>query len=673
MELRPFQREAVDAWVRGFRGCPFTGTVALATGTGKTLVALACMAEVSRENPEARFVVVVPTVALAEQWQSVIPTFTDVTEDEIGLLGGGAGKFEGFGGKKVLVAVLNTASKALPGIAAESQPLMLVVDECHRAGARQFSRVLDSKAEFRLGLSATPEREELDDDGLALAYDEQLVGESLGGVVYEFTLRDALEAGWLPDYSIHHHGVALLEAEQKRYDVLSRQVDDAAQELRGLGGEVGRGRQLALRNDDLGRAASAYVALTSERKDLLFHAGERGRVVVEILRGAIAERGSSARAILFHERVDEAEALFQELSRALTGISVALEHSGLPREQRRQALADFGAGDVQVLVSVKSLIEGIDVPAADIGISVASTSSVRQRIQSLGRVLRRSDDPDKVATMHILYVSKTVDEVIYGRADWSDLTGRDVNHYWTWPLFGIAPEPAAGPPRSPLPSEAAIYENQANLLPVVPGPWPGEVTGLEYSVSTNGTVHNGFDRLIANPQGVDEMMLNARGREGGRFHVTPQFRFVLVWERTADGPRPVVIGRLEEPFEVAPEVSEVPAVPGPRAAELRPGDVFTGTIDKANGTFKLGQRQGGVIERAAPDRGREYAFVEGTGRDELERNAQHLLGAWNDLGRPATKCFVNSDWQAWYEQGGDRLFLAHVPGGFVWPTDIEGR
>ena len=96
-----------------------------------------------------------------------------------------------------------------------------------------------------------------------------------------------------------------------------------------------------------------------------------------------------------------------------------------------------------MLVSVKSLVEGIDVPEADTGVSVASTSSVRQRVQALGRVLRRVVDEDgtsKRSTMHLLYVDGTVDDLIYAKADWSDLTGEDANHYWKWAFESELPE-----------------------------------------------------------------------------------------------------------------------------------------------------------------------------------------------------------------------------------------
>ena len=143
--------------------------------------------------------------------------------------------------------------------------------------------------------------------------------------------------------------------------------------------------------------------------------------------------------LLFHERVAEAEELFTELCARLPDTPMALEHSDLPAAARHSALARFRSGEVNVLVSVKSLVEGIDVPDADVGVSVASSSSVRQRIQTLGRVLRRRFDGGvKQAEMHVVYVHDTVDEAIYGKEDWSDLTGAEANRYWLWPLD---PEP----------------------------------------------------------------------------------------------------------------------------------------------------------------------------------------------------------------------------------------
>ncbi|WP_225333340.1 helicase-related protein [Halomicrobium urmianum] len=109
-------------------------------------------------------------------------------------------------------------------------------------------------------------------------------------------------------------------------------------------------------------------------------------------------------------------------------------HSG----HRSEAWNDFviewfrDEGFANVMLSVKALIEGVDVPSADVGIVRVSSGSVRQRIQTLGRVLRTGNDPDRKAEMYVLYARDTVDENIFERYDWrQELSQAEVRHL-TW-------------------------------------------------------------------------------------------------------------------------------------------------------------------------------------------------------------------------------------------------
>lgn len=662
-ELTEWQREAVEAWTYGVDGAPFRGTIEVVTGGGKSLIALTCIAEAARVAPGLKVAIVVPTQALAQQWRAVLATRTNLDPASIGLLGaGGKSTLEG---KQVLVAVLNTAAEQLPSLAAEHQPLMLVVDECHRAGAPKFSNVLTTPSEFRLGLSATPDREEVNDDGEPLAYDEQVVGRQLGGVVFSFGLKQARNAGWLPDYTLHHHAVMLLPDERERYARLSREVDDAADELRALGGDQVRARQLGRRADDLGRAAARWVMLTAQRKDLLYRAAERQRVASLIVKQLFATGQRRARAILFHERVAEAIELHNVLRAALPNISIALEHSKLPERERQAALASFASGDAPVLVSVKSLIEGIDVPAADTGLSVASTSSVRQRVQALGRVLRRAaEGGTKQSEMHLIYVGDTVDDLIYAKTDWSDLTGESLNRYWRWQPGSESPEALTGPPRTPKPTEDQAWTQLQESQTPLPAPWPGEFAGQEYSVSSAGVVHNSFKRLISNPQGIADMVSSLRrerGERGGRFRITPEHRLVLVWKPGEGEGEPWIVGQLDEAFVIADEVAERVDL---SLLDLVPGAEYHGPTDKTGGIFRLTQKGGGQVERAVPG-GREFALADGP--TPGAENARAVLAAWDRAGRPTARFFVNKQGHAWYEAEGERRFLADVAGGFEWP------
>jgi superfamily II DNA or RNA helicase len=666
-QLHSWQEDAVVAWARGHDSKPFTGTLEIVTGGGKTLIALACAARAAEQDEALNLAVVVPTEALARQWRQNLLQHTTLEPHEVGLLGAG-GKAT-FAHSRAIVAVINSAAAKLPSLATDGQPLMLIVDECHRAGAPKFRNVLDTRADFRLGLSATPDREELDDSGEPLAYDEQAVGQSLGGVVYRFTLKDARIAGWLPEFTLHHHGIALSPGEQRDYDSVSRRVDDAADALRAHGVEPARARSIATRQDEAGDAARVWVQLTSQRKDLLYRAQERQRVAA-LLTERLFEDGSRPRVILFHERVREAEALFDLLQRALPNVRVELEHSRLPGRRREAALAAFGSGEAPILVSVKSLIEGIDVPQADTGMSVASTSAVRQRVQALGRVLRRAvteAGESKVSTMHLLYVDDTVDDLIYAKADWTDLTGAEANRYWRWKFEAAEPEAVPTPPRTPLPTEDQAWDLLGQHVPDEPVPWPGITAGQEYSVKIGGAVHNAFGVQIVNTQGVDQMVAQIRGREGGRFRVTPQLGLVLVWQPEADEPSFYVVGRLDEPFMAVEESDARTAIE--EVAELSVGERYPGPSDKRGGAFKVSQRGGGLIERKVRG-GSEIAQLEGTGLPVKEANARKILAAWVGLNKPFSHFFVNSMGHAWYEGPSGRQFLGEVNGGFAWPESL---
>lgn len=664
-ELASWQEDAVDAWLKGDEGGTNRGTLEVVTGGGKTLIALACAARIAANEPELRVAIVVPTEALARQWRAALVRYTNVRHAEIGLLG--AGGKDSFRSMRVLVSVLNSAADRLPALARTAQPLMLIVDECHRAGAPSFSRVLTTPAQYRLGLSATPDRDELDEDGEPLAYDDQLVGQSLGRVVYRFTLRDAQERGWLPDYDIHHHGLALTPEERSEYDAASRRVDDLAEQLRDRGFDSGRAQQLRVRADDIGQLARSYIAATAQRKGLLYRAEERHRVAQQLVQRAL--RDGKHRVLLFHERVTEAAALAERLSEA--GIpGVGLEHSRLRTSERVAVVEDFRNGRLPVLVSVKSLVEGIDVPEADAGISVASSSSVRQRVQSLGRVLRRQFDtsaPSKHAEMHVLYVAETVDELIYAKEDWADLTGDGANHYWLWALHGEA-EPADGPPASPRPTEEQEWDRLDQRAPEAPTPWQGVLLGQEYSVDTLGTVTNSLGATISNAQHVADLVTAVRGRPGGRFRVTPTHLLVLIWGEGESGSVPFVAGQLAEPFVVEPE--DVGEAGHLDLADLAPGDIYPGRATREGGTFKLSQKRGGVIERRTRE-GSEFALVEGTNAPELQANARRVLEAWRQVLDRGITFHVTGDGHAWYTTNGKRRFLAAVPGGFAWPSTQE--
>lgn len=668
-ELAAWQKEAVEAWIRGDGRGRHRGTMEIFTGGGKTLIAIACAAAVAADVDHLKLAVVVPTEVLARQWRKSLVEHTHLQESEVGLLG--AGHRDDFRKCRVLVAVINSARDSLPELAEGVSELMLVIDECHRAGSPKNSRVLKTKSDYRLGLSATPDREELDETGQPVEYDDHLLGRSLGEIVYRFSLRDAREAGWLPKYEVSHHGLGLSKDEREKYEALTRKVDDVTDRLEELGfkrAQLVRG----IRGDaETNRLIDSWTTLTNQRKDLLFRAVDRRRISLQLVRTEL-ERLPDARILLFNERVAEAEALEMTLRDELPDVRIGLEHSELGARQREQTLEAFRRGEIQVLVSVKALIEGLDVPEIDVAISVAATSSVRQRIQSLGRALRRrfgSTDPHDVRRIHILYVHATADEEIYGREDWSDLTGSEANRYFKWEFESKQPLELEGPPRTPRPTEEQEWERLGGAVPQEPVPWLGFWPESEFSVDTKGNVTDATGRVMSNPQGINEMMAKVRNTPAGRFRVTPTHRLVLV-RGDGDDSQMHVVGQMKERF--IPVEDQRSGLLGLDPSDLAPGDAYSGSLDAQHGTFKLSQRGEGMIERKV-GRTREFAFDKGSSRPDLEANARRVLAAWEQVGRETHSFSLNSQWHAWYRVGGQARFLAVAEGGFAWPEGEGNR
>lgn len=159
--LRPYQQQAVDALLsRDF------GTLRAPTGSGKTVMSLSVIAQ--RRQPT---LIVVHTKELLLQWRERIERFLNIPRNEIGLVGDGQRQL----GDRVTVGLVQSLYKCADEVA----PAIgyLVVDECHRAPSRTFTKAVSAfGCRYMTGLSATPWRR----DGLS-----RLIFWHLGDVVHE--------------------------------------------------------------------------------------------------------------------------------------------------------------------------------------------------------------------------------------------------------------------------------------------------------------------------------------------------------------------------------------------------------------------------------------------------------------------------------------------------------
>jgi len=397
--------------------------VEAATGTGKTTLACAAIEQLHiKHGDDLRVAVVVPTIALAKQWRSELGARLALSPSMIGEQHSKE-EVSWDSSKPVLVTVLNTASKRLPAVAQswadESRHVLLVLDECHRAGAPSFAKIFDAPFDSALGLSATPERA---DDG-----EEEFVYPNIGAKIFEYPLLQALDDGVLCELTAVNLYVDFTSSEKARWEQSSTDLSNSLTALMRAHPELDMSSarffnavgQLAENEDE---DARRLVGVLARRRDLISNCKAR-QACAEKVMAWIAEGGR--RSIVFHDTIDGAQRSERFLMEQ--GCKTVLEHSQLKDDQRTEAIKSFRSGRARALVTVKALDEGLDVPDADIGLIVAGSRSHRQRIQRIGRVLRQGDD--KHAIVFTVLVKGTPEETAVGARDNDRLGTHRVRHH----------------------------------------------------------------------------------------------------------------------------------------------------------------------------------------------------------------------------------------------------
>ena len=500
--LYDWQRECLPRWLE--REC---GTIKVATGGGKTLFSLAvAQALQNAREPDLRVAVVVPTIPLMFQWNDELRQ-GNLPASAIGLMGGGQ-ELPPLVSLRVLVCVLNSARERLPELirtANWSPRMLLVVDECHRAAAAQARKIFATHPRYTLGLSATPEPDmELLEVPTEAAYNNGVVGQALGPIIYDFTLQQSLQAGLLTPFEVWHIGLPLTSHESHEHARVSREITELRKTLQ-LHHRRSRSKQSFLawcqtqasRGGPAAAEAEQFLALASRRKRMLYRARARAEVTLGVL--SESPNDTDRRVIVFHESIAEIETIYLEA--IAHGIPAVLEHSELPDGLRADNIEAFREGVARVIVSAKSLVEGFNVPSADLGLIVASSSSVRQRIQSLGRLLRRKAG-GRTAQVFVLYIRDSEDEAIYEKADWESLVGARQNRYFFWRFPDDGPDWRAGLEERPGPPKA--YKPPAwdvDVIALSPGdPYPGQTHGQDLRVDQDGNLRSDDGLLIQAPR-----------------------------------------------------------------------------------------------------------------------------------------------------------------------------
>jgi len=371
------QGVAVRKWEDGGR----KGILAIATGGGKTKTSLIAATRLHCEiRRPLLLVVAVPTEPLLNQWHGELREFAPETDIVVPSQAGGPKKRTSLLNRvllnhlvadgnhvTIILATFNLLSEAefqnALSLGLGSNPdAMLIGDEVHGLGAEGFIGEPPEFFNYRLGLSATPERYEEEETNKLVEY--------FGPIVHTFTLPEAQRAGALVGYRYHITRVAELTPEE-------------IADYRTASAKVGR----ALGQDD----AKNLRAMLAQRRGILETAEAKYEILAEVLDELGAE--GPIRATLIYCSSKQPEQLNRVC--AFLGKRGNIEYRALTDDtslaERDKSLKDFGTGRVHVLVAKRILDEGVNIPTTRTAILMASSSSKREWVQRRGRVLRRAE------------------------------------------------------------------------------------------------------------------------------------------------------------------------------------------------------------------------------------------------------------------------------------------
>jgi superfamily II DNA or RNA helicase len=402
VELYAWQQECLSRWFEN--GC--RGVAGVATGAGKTLLALAAVYHLAARNPAGslKIKIIVPKVFLAAQWRADIMKFLGTARSDIGLY---YGAVKEAGEKPFMIYVLNTArlcvSRHILKDVSEGASVLLICDECHHFASTENAHVFDffphipQERFFSLGLSATP-NDEADNDTPIPA---------LGKEIYRYGLSEAVRDSIIADCALFHVAVNFTECERKEYDEFSEKITRLTRNLmqkcpalKGMPHKMflQKLKRMQKSADEPGDLARVLLQLFFRRKEIVHKAQMRIDCGTEIIRRLMPDH----RTILFSERIETADILFDTLRETFPG-RIDRYHSNMDTSEKARALRRYRNGESNVIVCCRALDEGLNVPETDAGVILSVSSGARQRIQRVGRVLRRdpAGRPKKIFYLYI--------------------------------------------------------------------------------------------------------------------------------------------------------------------------------------------------------------------------------------------------------------------------------
>ncbi len=391
-KLHDYQDEAINEWQKR----DYRGIFDMATGTGKTYTGLGALTTLSKNiGHKLAAIIVCPYQHLVEQWVEDILKFNidpiigysdssqkdwpkrlkDAIRDQ---------KLK-VRGKEFFCFICTNATFSSDYVQTQLAKIksdtLLMVDEAHNFGAPYLSCLLYDNYKYRLALSATLDRHN-DEEGTAKLYD------FFGEKCIEYTLDRAIEEKKLTKYKYYPIVVTLTAEELEAYDNLSYEIGKCI--MKGKNGKMklsSRGEKLALKRSRIVAGAKNKLTMLEE----VIHPYIHDKHILVYCGATKGLEQNQDRTDVDSEDIRQIDAVTDLLGNKL-GMEVSQFTSKESVEEREVLKREFSAGDtLKVLIAIKCLDEGVNIPKIKTAFILASTTNPKEYIQRRGRVLRLAE------------------------------------------------------------------------------------------------------------------------------------------------------------------------------------------------------------------------------------------------------------------------------------------
>ena len=412
IKLHEYQVLAIDKWEEN----NYRGIFDMATGTGKTYTGLGAVVRLSNKLTHRLAVFIVcPYQHLVEQWVEDIEAFgiNPIIGYSASLQKNWKELLENaildqklkVSNKDFFCFVSTNATFASEYVQNQIERLkdntLLVVDEAHNFGAAYLSQTLSEKFKYRLALSATINRHR-DEEGTEKLFNY------FGDKCIEYTLERAIKEKKLTRYKYYPIITSLNELELEKYTQLSNEIAKCV--IKDKSGKMGlseRGKILALMRARLVAGTEDKVIKLEEY--MRPHLNDKHILVYCGATTMLAENQEVS-------RVDDEDIRQIDLVTDLLGNKLNMKVSQFTSKEdarEREILKkEFASGDnLQALIAIKCLDEGVNIPKIKTAFILASTTNPKEYIQRRGRVLRLSPGKDYAIIYDFIALPRPINTV----------------------------------------------------------------------------------------------------------------------------------------------------------------------------------------------------------------------------------------------------------------------